>query len=101
MVEEAIRRALAVLTESHAALDAQRADLERQVADVETWLNRIVSAITAGGALETLVNQLKTEEQQQKLLRAQLAQIEAMGSPSSSTGGGDTDSRAGSASRVS
>jgi DNA invertase Pin-like site-specific DNA recombinase len=77
MVEEAIRRALAVLTESHAALDGQRADLERQVAGVEARISRIVSAITAGGALETLVSQLKTEEQQQKLLRARLAQIEA------------------------
>jgi site-specific DNA recombinase len=77
MIEEAVGRALADLGTRRAALEAQRVDLTQQLAEVDTGLSRIVAAITAGGSLETLVVQLKIEEQRQRDLRARLAQIES------------------------
>ena len=77
MVEEAVARALAVLTENQTALERQRVDLTQQMADVETRLSRLVAAITAGGFSETLLAHLTIEETQQRDLRARLAQIEA------------------------
>ncbi len=74
MVEAAVDRALSALMAGRDQQQDRRAVLGRDLEQVDAGLARIISAITAGGQIETLVEALKVEERRKQDLLARLAQ---------------------------
>jgi hypothetical protein len=53
--------------------------VEREIADVETRIRRIVDAIAAGGAVDELVSRLKSERTRREVLGTEMAGLADVG----------------------
>jgi hypothetical protein len=76
MLEEAAARAAARVATSTEDPHARRHALETALAMAETSLARLTEAVTAGGAVATLVQAIRDQERRQQTLRAELADLD-------------------------
>lgn len=76
ILTEALEGALTDLRPSADVHDAERADLERQLALTETELARLAAAVAGGARIETLVTALRERERRREQLRGQLAALD-------------------------
>ena len=73
VVDTAIGKAIARLQAGEGDQIARRATVEREIAVVQARLGRLLEALIGGGSgLETLVAQMKAEEERKKALEAEL-----------------------------
>ena len=63
IVEEAVQRAVTIITASEDERCTERATLDRALAETETRISRFVASIAAGGPIDSLVASLKVEEE--------------------------------------
>jgi Recombinase zinc beta ribbon domain/Recombinase len=76
ILEEAATRAAARVASSTEDPRARRHALETALAQAETALARLTEAVTAGGAVATLVQAIREQERRRQTLRAELADLE-------------------------
>jgi hypothetical protein len=79
LVADVVTQAVTLAGEQHAALDARRLTLERELRRVERELGRFTEAIAAGEALPTLLEAIRSREGRRRDLRAQLEHVDALG----------------------
>jgi len=75
IVREAVAKALERLRAGREQNPARRTELERELAAVAARLGRLASALAEGGPLETLVSEIKGQEDRKKALTAELEHL--------------------------
>ena len=71
----AVDQALQQLKAAQPETEARRLELEREIAALDARLARLVEAVVAGGPLESVVAQIKAEEERKKTLVAQIDRL--------------------------
>jgi hypothetical protein len=72
ILEAAVEKAVQRLQAQNKDLVTQQSSLAQQLSEVETRKHRLVDAIARGEAIESLLTQLKAEEQQARLLEERI-----------------------------
>jgi site-specific DNA recombinase len=78
VLARSVDKALAKLRAGTGGHDDRRSRIERELALIESRLGRLLKAIMEGGPLDTLVAQVKTEEQRKTTLAAELGGLQAV-----------------------
>ena len=72
---DVVRRLLDRVTAERDAPNTTRVDVERQLAEVETALERLTAAVASGGDIPALVDAIKTQDDQRRVLRQRLEEL--------------------------
>ncbi len=75
VIEAAIDKAMARLRADQAHHLERRAQVERELSAVDARLGRLLEALVSGGQLETVVAQIKAEEERKKALTGELERL--------------------------
>jgi hypothetical protein len=78
VLARAVDKALGKLRAGTGGHDDHRAGIERELSLIESRLGRLLEAIMNGGRLDTLIAQVKAEEQRKKTLAAELDGLQAV-----------------------
>jgi ABC-type Na+ efflux pump permease subunit len=76
MIAEAVDEALTLLQADGAHQRQRRADITRELAGVEQRLARLMEALIKGGTLDTIVAQIKVDEERKRALQADLKALD-------------------------
>jgi len=75
ILEAAVEKAVQQLEAQNKDVATQRSRLAQELSEIETRKHRLVEAIARGEAIESLLTQLKAEEQQARLLTERLSML--------------------------
>ena len=75
VIAATLRKALARLKPTAKAAQARRAEMERQLVDVNKQIERLTEALAVGGNVQTLVQAITNREEQRDTLTRQIASL--------------------------
>jgi site-specific DNA recombinase len=81
VIEKSIELAIARLQDGRCQVASQRDRLKAELDDLDARLGRLVQALVNGGPMETVVAQIKVEEEQKRALTAEYEALDTASAP--------------------